>query len=78
VEIVVADTGPGIGEADLPRMFQPFVRFNAPGQPTVPGTGLGLYLTRKLATEILKGELSMTSRFGAGSRFVLKIPVRCP
>jgi len=76
VEIAVTDTGPGISDEDLPRMFQPFVRFAPPGQPSVPGTGLGLYLTRKLACEILNGELTMTSRFGAGCRFVLKIPVR--
>jgi signal transduction histidine kinase len=75
-EIAVSDTGVGIREEDLPRMFQPFVRLVYPGQPTVPGTGLGLYLTRKLVVEILKGELLLTSAYGRGSRFIIRIPVR--
>ena len=78
VEIAVADTGCGIREEDLPRMFQPFVRLLSPSQATVPGTGLGLYLTRKLAAEILKGELLLTSEYGKGSRFALRIPSRLP
>ena len=78
VEIAVTDTGVGIRGEDLPRMFQPFVRLVNPGQATVPGTGLGLYLTRKLVVEILKGELLLTSEYGQGSRFLLRIPVRLP
>ena len=42
---------------------------------TVPGTGLGLYLSRKLAREILKGDILMRSDFGKGSRFILKVPL---
>jgi len=77
-EIAVTDTGVGIREEDLPRMFQPFVRLVTPGEVTVPGTGLGLYLSRKLAAEILKGDILLTSEYGKGSRFVLKVPVRLP
>jgi PAS domain S-box-containing protein len=75
-QIAVTDTGIGIREQDLPRMFQPFVRLVPVGKAIAPGTGLGLYLTRKLAAEILKGEILMTSEYGKGSRFTLQIPVR--
>jgi len=77
-EISVTDTGIGIREEDLPKMFQPFVRLASPLQATVPGTGLGLYLTRKLAAEVLKGDILLTSEYGKGSRFTLRIPVRLP
>ena len=43
---------------------------------TVPGTGLGLYLSRKLAVEVLKGDITVTSEFGRGSRFAIRIPSR--
>ena len=76
VEIAVTDTGIGIGEADLSRIFQPFYRIVIPEREIVPGTGLGLFLSRKIATEILKGDILVSSEFGKGSRFFLRIPVR--
>ena len=78
VDISVADTGIGIREEERGKLFQPFVRLVSPESANAPGTGLGLYLTRKLAVEILKGDLSMTSEFGKGSRFTLKIPAALP
>ncbi len=78
VEIAVTDTGIGIGEEDRSRIFQPFHRIVTPERAIVPGTGLGLFLTRKIATEILKGDIQVSSEFGKGSRFSLKIPVRLP
>ena len=75
-EICVTDTGLGISETDMAKMFQPFVRLVSPLQATIPGTGLGLYLTRKLVVETLKGDLQLTSEFGKGSKFTLRIPVR--
>lgn len=78
VEITVADTGIGIRAEDQLRMFQPFVRLLSAVQANIPGTGLGLYLSRKLASEILHGEIRMTSEYGHGSRFTIKIPVRMP
>lgn len=78
VEITVADTGIGIRAEDQARMFQPFVRLLSATQANIPGTGLGLYLSRKLAREILHGEINMTSEYGHGSRFTIKIPVRMP
>jgi PAS domain S-box-containing protein len=77
-EISVTDTGIGIREEDIGKMFQPFERLFSPLQSTVPGTGLGLYLTRKLTAEVLKGDIMLTSEYGKGSRFTIKIPVGAP
>lgn len=75
-QISVADTGSGIKKEDLPKLFFSFSRIDSPLRKKVPGTGLGLYLTKKLLTEILKGEISVKSEYGVGSRFTMKIPVR--
>jgi PAS domain S-box-containing protein len=74
VEISVADTGIGISEDDLPNLFMPFMRIDSPLKGTVSGTGLGLYLTKKLVNQVLKGEVGVESRFGEGSTFRIVIP----
>ncbi|OGU17353.1 MAG: hypothetical protein A2076_03885 [Geobacteraceae bacterium GWC2_53_11] len=78
VEIAINDTGIGIGAEHLSQMFQPFHRIVTPGRTIIPGTGLGLFLAKKIATEILEGDLLVTSEQGKGSRFSLRIPVRLP
>jgi PAS domain S-box-containing protein len=75
VEISVTDTGIGIQEEDIPKLFQAFVRLETPLKTVVPGTGLGLYLTRKLITEVLQGDITVESEYGKGSRFIIKIPI---
>jgi len=74
--IAVEDSGIGISEEDLPRLFKPFVRLDSPLKITSPGTGLGLYLTRKLVEEVLHGDILCTSTLGKGSTFTLSIPER--
>jgi len=74
-EIAVEDTGIGIASEDLGRIFCPFTRLDSSLRSRVPGTGLGLYLTRKLVTEVLKGEIRCTSQAGRGSTFTIAIPV---
>ena len=68
-EFMVADTGPGIAPADQQRIFEPFERA---ASADVPGTGLGLTITR-LLTEILGGEITLDSRPGEGSRFRVRL-----
>ena len=74
VEISVTDTGIGIKEEELPKLFNSFVRLDSHLKIITPGTGLGLYLTKKLATEVLGGYVYAESRYGEGSTFVLRIP----
>jgi len=74
-EIVVEDEGMGISEDDLDRVFQAFERGEAGKQAS--GTGLGLMIARRLV-ELHGGELSVTSRVGEGSRFVIHLPAREP
>jgi CheY-like chemotaxis protein/nitrogen-specific signal transduction histidine kinase len=63
----IEDTGVGIREADIERMFLPFERAEQPGDAVrPPGTGLGLTIT-KLLVEIMGGELVVRSTPGAGT-----------
>lgn len=75
VEIAVRDSGIGIRFEDIDKLFKPFVRLHPPGQAQYPGTGLGLYLMAKLTREVLGGEVTVSSEFGKGSVFCLRIPV---
>jgi len=76
VVITVCDTGIGIAEQDISRLFKPFVRLESSMNIITPGTGLGLYLTRKLIVEVLDGDIVCTSVIGTGSTFTLRIPER--
>ncbi|MGO8918075.1 MAG: ATP-binding protein [Stellaceae bacterium] len=71
-EIEIEDTGVGIGEADIRRIFEPFERVEVPGGQVRPGMGLGLTIT-KLLTEIMGGDIAVTSAPGRGSVFRVKL-----
>jgi PAS domain S-box-containing protein len=75
LEMSVSDTGIGIRAGDLDKLFFPFVRLDSPLTSTVPGAGLGLYLTRKLVKEVLQGDITVKSVAGKGSVFVLTVPI---
>jgi signal transduction histidine kinase len=70
----VADQGPGIAVEDLPRLFTRFGRVGDSAQ-TLPGVGLGLFLSRELA-RLHGGDLYATSKPGQGSTFTLTLPLR--
>lgn len=70
----VADTGIGIAETDLERIFQEFTQVESPIQRRVKGTGLGLPLCRRLA-ELLGGSVAVESTEGIGSTFCATIPM---
>lgn len=76
VTVSVQDTGIGIAEEDIQQLFKPFVRLTSTLKTIAPGTGLGLYLTRKLVVEVLGGDILCTSDVGKGSTFTLRIPER--
>ncbi len=74
VEITVTDTGIGIAPADMERLYEAFERFDSHLRIKAGGTGLGLYLTKKIVTELLKGRVFARSTPGTGSVFGLAIP----
>jgi PAS domain S-box-containing protein len=74
VEISVTDTGIGIAEKDIPKLFEAFERLDTRLSVKAGGTGLGLYLTKKLTTDILQGSISVQSVEGQGSTFTLRVP----
>lgn len=77
VEFRVSDTGIGISEEHLDRVFDEFAQIDGPLQRKLKGTGLGLPLSKQFA-ELLGGSLSVASTFGEGSTFTLRIPALHP
>jgi len=71
-EFEVADTGMGIPSEDLDRVFEPFERGRAHAVRSLPGTGLGLTIT-KLLTQIMGGEILVRSTLGEGTTFVVRL-----
>ena len=69
IEIIVEDTGRGIKQKDLEKLFKPFSRVTVEGK-YIEGTGLGLHISKKLAT-VLGGDISVNSEYGKGSTFTL-------
>ena len=68
VRLSVADTGIGIPAEDVPHLFQKFYRVDNSDTREIGGTGLGLYLIKKL-TENLGGQVGVESDYGQGSTF---------
>lgn len=76
--VQVADNGVGIPEPLFERVFECFFRGDEHALPPVPGSGLGLYLSRRLA-ESHGGSLRvLSSELGAGSTFALALPLERP
>jgi signal transduction histidine kinase len=73
VRFVVRDTGPGIAAEDVRRLFRPFSQVDAGLTRRHGGTGLGLYISQRLAA-LLGGRIDVESELGAGSAFTLALP----
>ncbi|MFT0179234.1 ATP-binding protein [Pseudomonas benzopyrenica] len=73
LEFLVEDSGIGIAAADQQKIFEEFERIRSPHLTHIEGTGLGLPLAQRLAV-LLRGELSLDSEVGRGSRFTLRLP----
>ena len=76
--ISIQDTGIGIDEAGLASIFKPFERVESRLRIKTLGTGLGLYLTQKILTQLLGGTISVESKPEVGSIFTIKIPLKAP
>lgn len=72
-ELLVSDTGVGIAQEDLGRLFEPYFRASEAVRSGVPGTGLGLGIVREILTAH-GGELCVTSERGIGTRVRMLLP----
>ncbi|HVY83959.1 MAG TPA: ATP-binding protein [Caulobacterales bacterium] len=75
MEISVSDTGIGMNEEQLARLFQPFVQADVTTARKYGGTGLGLAITRRVIG-LLGGQINVVSAPGQGTTFTLRAPVR--
>jgi len=75
--IEVRDTGIGIAEENLERIFDAFSQVEQAPTRRVGGTGLGLSVTRNLA-RLMGGDVTVESRFGGGSIFTVRLPLERP
>ena len=73
ISVSVKDSGIGIPAEDIPHLFQKFYRVDNSDTREIGGTGLGLYLSRRLA-EAMSGNLRVESKYKGGSTFYLEIP----
>ncbi len=73
VQVSIADTGPGIPKTDIPHLFQKFYRVDNSATRTIGGTGLGLFICRKII-ELYNGKIWVESVEGEGSTFYINLP----
>lgn len=72
-QICVSDQGIGIKPENLPALFQAFHQIDGSARRVYEGTGLGLYLSKRLV-EMLGGDIFVSSELGKGSRFCFTLP----
>ena len=77
IQLYVKDTGPGIPSDDIPHLFQKFYRVDNSVTRTIGGTGLGLFICRKIV-ELYSGRIWVESKLGQGSTFYINIPRLSP
>ena len=73
VQIRIEDTGAGIPSEDIPHLFEKFYRVDNSNTRTVGGTGLGLFISRKIL-ELYNGRIWVESKLGEGSIFYINLP----
>jgi PAS domain S-box-containing protein len=73
VTVSVTDTGIGIPPEDVPHLFQKFYRVDNSDTREIGGTGLGLYISRRLI-EANNGHIGVNSTYGKGSTFYVQLP----
>jgi PAS domain S-box-containing protein len=77
VDLVVADTGPGMDDEVRARLFQPFSQADSSTTRRYGGTGLGLAISKRLLDQ-MGGAITVESRPGAGTRFLVTVPLALP
>jgi signal transduction histidine kinase/DNA-binding NarL/FixJ family response regulator len=74
IAFTVEDSGIGIKEEDMPRLFNSFQQFDTKANRDIVGTGLGLSVVKRI-TELMGGEVRVESEYGKGSRFTIYLPL---
>jgi len=77
LQISMTDSGIGIARSEISRFFQAFLQSESGVRKRAEGTGLGLYLSRKLA-RMLGGDLTVESEYGKGATFKVSVPLSPP
>ncbi len=72
LEITVQDNGLGVKEEDIKKVFTPFFTTKTSSRK---GTGLGLYVIRKIITDSHKGKIAFESAYKVGTRFIIELPL---
>lgn len=73
VQIQISDSGIGIPSEDIPHLFQKFYRVDNSATRTIGGTGLGLYICKRIV-ELYEGRIWVESNLGKGSTFFINLP----
>lgn len=73
IQVQIQDTGAGIPAEDIPHLFQKFYRVDNSATRTVSGTGLGLFICKKIV-ELYNGRVWVESDYGHGSTFFINLP----
>ncbi len=73
LRVTVSDTGMGIPQEDLPKIFDRFYRVNRPGKE-IQGTGLGLAIVKKII-EMHNGRIEVRSKLNEGTTFTVYLPL---
>lgn len=75
ITIIVSDTGIGISQEDLPKLFEEFSRIKNSETRNISGTGLGLSITKKMV-ELYNGKIDIDSKPNFGTTFTITIPTK--
>ncbi len=73
IQIYIKDTGSGIPKEDIPHLFQKFYRVDNSATRTIGGTGLGLFITKKII-ELYSGKIWINSELNKGTTFFINLP----
>jgi signal transduction histidine kinase/CheY-like chemotaxis protein len=73
VRFTISDTGMGIRQADVRRLFEPFTRLSYAEATPKEGAGLGLAIVKRLC-QLMGGSIDLESEWGKGTRFIVRIP----
>jgi signal transduction histidine kinase/HPt (histidine-containing phosphotransfer) domain-containing protein/ActR/RegA family two-component response regulator len=74
LSFTITDTGIGIREKDIPRLFDSFAQFDRKTNRSQTGTGLGLPITQSLV-RLMRGHIKVKSEYGQGSTFTILLPL---